>query len=262
MALINCPECKKSISSEAVNCPNCGYPIKSTAPNLQQITPPPPPKQKRKGPGCFVTILIVFFIFIILEMIILMVNPSSSTEQSILAKTMNLDTAQEAAMLKIFESCGIGEITSVTELQSGENETSYYLEDNEIKAYRGLEYDVVIWMDNTSKTVNSIYFHNQDIYLDGKVIAPITDYYVNSSDRDKYRVTAQLAIEELLNYPDTAKFPANSGWAFGIEDGIIIVQSTVTAKNAFNMESTSAFQIKFDSGNITSLIMDGTEYIR
>lgn len=68
-------------------------------------------------------------------------------------------------------------------------------------------------------------------------------------------------LNKLLNYPDTAKFPSISGWAFNIEDEIIIVQSEVTAKNAFNMESTSKFQVKFDSGNIVSLIMEGQEYI-
>lgn len=28
MALINCPECNKEISTEATACPNCGYNIK------------------------------------------------------------------------------------------------------------------------------------------------------------------------------------------------------------------------------------------
>jgi len=27
MAIINCPECERQVSSKAVNCPNCGYPI-------------------------------------------------------------------------------------------------------------------------------------------------------------------------------------------------------------------------------------------
>lgn len=29
MALINCPECKKSISDQSSSCPGCGYPLKS-----------------------------------------------------------------------------------------------------------------------------------------------------------------------------------------------------------------------------------------
>jgi len=30
MALINCPECKQSVSDQAATCPKCGYPLKKT----------------------------------------------------------------------------------------------------------------------------------------------------------------------------------------------------------------------------------------
>ena len=30
MALINCPECGKQVSNQAIACPNCGYPIQTT----------------------------------------------------------------------------------------------------------------------------------------------------------------------------------------------------------------------------------------
>lgn len=56
MALINCPECSKSISDSASNCPNCGYPIN--------------PVPKPKGQGCFMQtlnagclIIVVIFVF-------------------------------------------------------------------------------------------------------------------------------------------------------------------------------------------------------
>jgi uncharacterized membrane protein YvbJ len=29
MALINCPECGRSVSEQALTCPNCGHPIKA-----------------------------------------------------------------------------------------------------------------------------------------------------------------------------------------------------------------------------------------
>lgn len=58
MALINCPECSKSISDSANNCPNCGYPI-----NPVQMPKP-------KGQGCFMQtlnagclIIVVIFVF-------------------------------------------------------------------------------------------------------------------------------------------------------------------------------------------------------
>lgn len=41
MALIDCPECSKSISDQSISCPNCGFPTK-----LQSYSPPPLPKAK------------------------------------------------------------------------------------------------------------------------------------------------------------------------------------------------------------------------
>jgi len=37
MSLIQCPTCKKNVSSEAVSCPGCGHPIKTSinCPNCQ-----------------------------------------------------------------------------------------------------------------------------------------------------------------------------------------------------------------------------------
>lgn len=48
MAIINCPECKNEISSQAINCPHCGFPI---ARNQEQTII----VQKREG--CFLQTL-------------------------------------------------------------------------------------------------------------------------------------------------------------------------------------------------------------
>lgn len=160
-----------------------------------------------KKHGCLVIILIVFLLFgasIAFGVSQIANNPKQCTKKSTPANTMNPDPSQEASILKVFESCGIGEITSASVFQEGEGHTAYHLEDKENKACKSIDY-----------------------YLNGDVIAPVTNYYVNSAERDKYRVTVQLAIKELLNYPDTAKFPSISGWTFEIEDGTVIVQSTV-----------------------------------
>ncbi|HEX3037286.1 MAG TPA: zinc ribbon domain-containing protein, partial [Thermodesulfobacteriota bacterium] len=37
MALVQCNECGKEVSTDSVTCPNCGYPIKPSSP--QQPTP-------------------------------------------------------------------------------------------------------------------------------------------------------------------------------------------------------------------------------
>lgn len=36
MSMMQCPECKKDISSHAVSCPHCGYPLKAMQVELKQ----------------------------------------------------------------------------------------------------------------------------------------------------------------------------------------------------------------------------------
>lgn len=216
-------------------------------------------KKKRgiKHPLIIALVIIVAFVFGISRVI---QNPEQYQEKSILAKELDLTAEQETTMVDIFSRCGIGEITSASIFQSGDGHTSYHLEDKETSVYKAGT--IIVWVTDETKTVESIYFQDQDIYLNGAVVAPITDFYVNSTDRDNYRVAAQLAMNQILNYPDTAKYPAISGWRFGIEEGIVIVQSSVTSQNALGVEATIDFQVKFDNGEIISLVFEGKEYIQ
>lgn len=240
--LKKCKFCHSDVEKKEKVCPNCGRKIK----RRRWIFP--------------LLILVVFCVAFNAAVNSGTSSSGSSTSKSILGKTMQLSTEQETAMIDIFTQCGIGEITSATEFQSGDDHTSYHLKDEETSAYKSGT--IVVWVSNASKTVESIYFHDQDIYLNGTVLAQVTDFYVNSADRDNFRVSSQLAVNQLLNYPDTAKYPAISGWAFALEDGIVIVQSSVEAKNAFGVEESLSFQVKFENENIVSLILDGKEYIQ
>lgn len=268
MSLIKCPECGKEVSNTALTCPNCGYSINQI--NQQPVIVPSPPntptpsRKKKHSYGCLTIMvgLLIVFAAIATVMSLTMDNATSTNKKSVLAKELDLTTEQENKMTAIFQSCGIGEIVSATKFQGDETHTSYHLSDAETSFYKGVDYAIVIWVTNETKSIEAIYFHDYDIYVDGEVIGQITDYYVNKENRDKYRVSAQMAILEILQQPDTAKFPAISGWAFGVDEGISIVQSSVTAKNALGAEITSKFQAKFNGeGNIISLILDGTEYI-
>ena len=58
MALIECTECGKQVSSLAISCPNCGYPInlpqaKEQAPNKAQKASPPGSRKYKKLPNGF-----------------------------------------------------------------------------------------------------------------------------------------------------------------------------------------------------------------
>ena len=63
MALINCPECNKEISSLAKACPHCGCPI-YTEPetNLNNTTPP---RKKKRGSALKITLLILAIVLIL-----------------------------------------------------------------------------------------------------------------------------------------------------------------------------------------------------
>lgn len=175
-----------------------------------------------------------------------------------LGKALELTEEQETAMVNIFTQCGIGEIVSASQFQAGDDHTSYWLYDSETKAYNDA---IVIWITNSTKTLESIYYGDYDIYTEGNVIAQITDYYVNSEDRDSYRVSSQMLVNKVLTNPETAQYPAASGWKYGLEDDIVIVQSSVTSENSLGIEATIDFQVKWQDGNPISLIIDGKEYI-
>ena len=187
----------------------------------------------------------------------------SNSQLSLLADTIGLNEDQETSMKEIFASCGILEIKTVQKFQAGEKRTSYYIDDEETQSYSGANNTIIVWIDNETKTVQEIYFHDYDIYIDGQVIAKVSDYYVSGELRKEYRVTAPLLINQYLNYPDTAKYKSASGWNFGVQDGLDIVQSTVEAKNAFGQKSTESFQIKYnrETGYPTSIILGGQEYL-
>lgn len=224
-------------------------------------------KEPKKRRGCLIP-LVIFAVVIIAIAAGISAGVSGTPRQepkSLLAETMELTEQQERDVLAVFDACGILEVKEVTQFQAGEDHTSYHVRDVETDSYRGMSGTIVVWMDNGTKAVEAIYFDDHDIYADGAVVAQVPAFYVSSAQRDEYRLAAQLLVKECLNYPDTAKFGSISKWAFGVnEDGNAVIQSSVTAKNAFGMESTENFQVVFDRTTKApvSLNISGTEYIK
>ncbi len=259
MSLIKCKECGREISSQATSCPNCGCPVTPPLQNTPLQSNPSAivyPQTSKKKTSNSITVIFAVLIFVsILVFIIsnIMKNPEAYKKQSIIEKEMKLTKEQEEKALEIFEQCGIGEISKIKTFQSGEAHTSYYVTDNEVS-------EIVVWVTSEGE-IESIYFGDNDIFVDGEFIAPITNFYVNSKEQDIYRTITQTEIKKLLNDPDTAQFRGISAWNFKVEDGIVIVQSSVTAQNSFGVKDTIDFQLKFDNKEIISLIMGDTEYI-
>lgn len=222
------------------------------------------PKKRR---GCLIPLVIFAVVIIAIGAGIAagIGGVSKQEPKSLLAETMDLTEQQEQDLLEVFTACGILEVKEVTQFQEGESQTAYHVRDVETDSYRGMDGTIVVWLDNSTKAVNAIYFDDRDIYVDGAAVAQVSSFYVSSAQRDEYRVSVQLLVKECLNYPDTAQFGSASKWAFGVnEDGYDVIQSSVTAKNAMGVESTENFQVLIDrsTGSPVSLNIGGTEYIQ
>lgn len=99
MSLITCPECAKSISSEAVACPSCGHPIK-----------PVPASAKKTGLwwglGCLLAVLAAFIVIAIMGMLAAIAIPSfvrardTSQLHGCISKMRMIDAAKTSAALK------------------------------------------------------------------------------------------------------------------------------------------------------------------
>lgn len=226
-----------------------------------------PNNEPKKRRGCLIPLLIFAVVIIAIAAgIAAGVGGAPKQEpKSLLAETMDLTEQQEQDLLAVFSACGILEVKEATQFKEGDGQTSYHIRDVETDSYRGMEGTIVVWLDNSTKTVNAIYFDDHDIYVDGATVAQVSSFYVSSAQRDEYRVSVQLMVKEHLNYPDTAQFGSASKWAFGVnEGGYDVIQSSVTAKNAAGVESTENFQVLIDraTGSPVSLNIGGTEYIQ
>lgn len=67
MALIQCPECGKQISSQAKACPECGLPghaARAKTFKAQAVANPPPSRTFKQNVGLFLLIILVFLGFV------------------------------------------------------------------------------------------------------------------------------------------------------------------------------------------------------
>ncbi|MGO1624541.1 MAG: hypothetical protein ACTHXR_05640 [Psychrobacter sp.] len=151
MALINCPECSKSISDQSTACPSCGFPTpRSTPPPLQQVNRNSNSlvnsRQRKKNSGCSgVTIFLLIIIVVISYSLINGYNNYTerakrySEEQS--SQVEELPQTQESA----FDSS----LTQIPMLLSGSGEDGRYFLISHSASY-GIENVKYIRRGNTS----------------------------------------------------------------------------------------------------------------
>ncbi len=300
MSLIKCRDCGKEISDQAGSCPNCGCPVQPFSPESKPEPTTKKAILKESGMGvvallmsftgcltliglilaiidlikkdktkshtCSKVAIVICIIFTIIGFII--VNLPKIPEMESTGATISEEPTpqprgtwfefspeEEDAILTVFIECDINDLKSVKLFSTGEDQTSYYVSTSQVN-------NIVVWIDNDSKKVNSIYFNDYDIYLDGEVKSKITDYYMTDDQKAGFRVIAEELVTKMLVSPSTAKFAPTGDWRYGKEEGVYIIQGYVDSQNSFSAMIRTEFQISFKDDKMTSFIVDGIEQIK
>ena len=123
--------------------------------------------------------------------------------------------------------------------------------------YEGLSLTLYTNMDDSINSLNL----GIDIKLFSEGFEPyqISDYIPDKSLTNGLYEKAKQAITPYLNYPSTAKFALNCG--VGRDHDIYIIQSSVTAQNAFGVADEIPFKIHFamndNNATVVYVEMDG-----
>jgi len=241
-----CPNCKAEVPKKAKVCPNC--------------------QAKLKGGNRLVLILVPIVVLIAAAAVSIVVFGFpvslpflSSTSDTMLGQAMELTSEQEEAVLAVLSECGFQEISEVRTVKAGSKRTSYAVSDVETERFLDAEDAIVVQLLNETKTVESITFQDHDIYANGQVVAPITDYYLGRARRDEYLVATLAAVKARLDFPETAVFPSRSSWSYTMDGENVTVQSTVTAKDGSGKETVYPFQAQFTGDELVSLTFDKDE---
>lgn len=239
-----CPGCQEEIPKKAKVCPHCaakqkGGPLPLIIALAAVVL----------AAGAAVSVFVFHF----------PIDPpfgGPSISDTVLGAGMELTEEQEEAVLAVLETCGFTQITEVRELSDNGITATYAIEDTQTSRF--LEGgDIVAQVADETKTVESIVFGEKDIYLSGHLIAPITDFYLSSAQRDVYLSACLTAVRARLDLPETAVFPSKSGWEYTMDGSKVSVRSTVTAKDTTGQEVKRAFQAEFEDGSFVSISFEG-----
>lgn len=167
MPLINCPDCKKTISDSAQNCPDCGFPIKKFIEDNE--------KNKIKK-GCWTFIFVVGGIFFLSSMVEKCSDNKSNTNTSVIEP--NRYSEEDFAITKEDSIRNVARIDSIS--KQNEIEERQFLKTKAGRIYKkhpdwskedcinladkriwiGMEYEMVVYMRGKPNTVNTSNYGN------------------------------------------------------------------------------------------------------
>lgn len=237
-----CPSCKAEIPKDALLCPHCAS------------------KQKRRNPLAFIVPLLLILVGAISVFVFhFPVDPpfelpfGKEPDRSPLAAAMDLNSKEEAAVIAVFDQCGVLQITDAKKRSSNGTSSVYVLNDAETSLYTDTQDAIIVQINDKTKTVDSIDYRNHAVYRGGQVVAQATDFYLDSAERDEYLALALTAVKMNLEFPELASFHAKSGWDYTMEDNRVTVRSSVSIKTSGGGVETRAFQVNFEDGEFVSI---------
>lgn len=252
-----CPSCLAEIPKKAKVCPSCAAKQKSLAYLLLVV-----PMVALLLLGAFVSVFGFHFPitppFELPFDIPIISGPKLS--ETVLGQGMELTAKQEEAVILVLNECGFKEITQAAQVSSDAAATSYAVHDVDTERFMSGTDPILVRVENETKTVQSITFREDTIYNGEEVVAPITDYYMDMSERDVYMQDILNRVKDRLELPEVAVFPSRSHWTFTEEaDGVLIIDSYVTTKDGTGEETVRPFTAKFENGSFVSLSFSETE---
>ena len=243
-----CPSCKAEIPKNAKLCPHCAA------------------KQPKKFPVVIAAVLAAVLLLAGLSVSVFVfhfpIDPpfelpfGKALSETELGQTMEVTSKQEEAILAVFEQCGIYPVREVKRLVSDDESATYAINDAETVHFPDTKDAIIVELNNKDKTVQSIDFQKHAVYRNGTVVAQATDFYLSSAQRDHYLSMCLTAVNARLPLPETASYPAKSGWNYTSDGDKVTVESTVTTKDANGTPVTQAFTVEFEEGEFVSVSIE------
>lgn len=211
--------------------------------------------------GCLTIALIVsvFFMFFVIFAITLSISSESSKEVpltplEIIENTLEISPEQSNSINDILTQCGIENISSIQyKPDLGHDGKKVY----SVKFKNG---EIAIHINDG--VLQEAYFLGHALYKDNTIESTISDYILTSEEKVDLQMMCQHTMEQILVSPSTAKYAPYGDWKYSKRKGTIMVQSYVDSQNAFGATVRSEFQFIIEDSVISSLIVNGEEYIQ
>lgn len=250
-----CPACHQDIPKKAKNCPHCAA--------KQKVNPVPMILAAVLTLLLAAGVSVMVFHFPFTPPFSLPFT-SKPIAETVLGQGMELTKNQDAAVAAVLEECGFKQISEVKKVSSTERSTSYNV--NDVDTIRFLDHAdaLIVNVNNETRAVESITYQNTNIYLNGYLIVPITNFYLDAATRDVYLSATLTAVKARLDFPETAEFPSKSNWHYTMDGENVTVESTVTSKTTSGEMETRSFLAKFEKGSFVSITLEkpgGTDEI-